>query len=88
MRYELIIKPSAEKALDRLPRAVRRRLADAMEALRDDPRPAGAVKLAGEERLYRVRVGDYRIVYDIYDDRLVVWVVRVGHRKDIYRKGG
>ena len=85
MRYELIIKPSAEKALDRLPRVTRGRLLAALQELRDEPRPSGAIKLTGEEQTYRIRVGDYRIVYDIHDDTLVVLVLRVGHRKDVYR---
>ena len=85
MRYELIIRPSAEKALDRLPQATRQRLVNAMQKLREQPRPAGAIKLQGEERTYRVRVGDYRLVYDIHDDKLIVLVLRVAHRKDAYR---
>ncbi len=85
MRYELIIKPSAEKALDRLPRVARQRLVDAMRELREQPRPVGALKLAGEENTYRLRVGDYRIVYEIHDDVLLLLVLRVAHRKDAYR---
>src|SRR5206468_985189 len=82
MRYQLIIKPSAEKALDRIPRATRQRVLAAMQGLCDEPRPAGVVKLAGEERMYRIRVSDYRILYDIYDDKLLALVLRVAHRKD------
>jgi mRNA interferase RelE/StbE len=85
MRYEITIKPTAEKSLDAIPRPARRRIADALEGLRDDPRPAGVVKLAGAENLWRIRVGGYRVVYEIYDDRLVVLVLRVAHRKDVYR---
>jgi mRNA interferase RelE/StbE len=85
MRYEIIIRPSAEKCLDKIPRPDRRRLVDAMEELRDNPRPAGVVKLAGDENLWRIRIGDYRVVYEIHDDRLVVLVLRVAHRKDVYR---
>jgi mRNA interferase RelE/StbE len=53
--------------------------------LADHPRPPGCVALAGETRAYRVRVGDYRIIYEVFDDRLVVHVVRLGHRPDVYR---
>ena len=85
MRYEIIIQPTAEKCLDKIPRPVRRRIADAMEKLRANPRPAGVVKLAAHENLWRIRIGDYRVVYEIHDDRLVVLVLRVAHRKDVYR---
>ncbi len=59
MRYELIIKPSAEKSLDRISRPIRKRILDALEVFRDNPRPSGCVKLAGEENQWRIRVGDY-----------------------------
>jgi mRNA interferase RelE/StbE len=88
MKYELIIKPSAEKSLDRIPKPTRKRILDALEALQTNPRPSGAMKMSGEENLWRIRVGDYRIVYEIHDGRLVVLVIRIAHRKDIYRKGG
>ena len=85
MQYELIIKPTAEKSLDKLPRPTRRRIVDAMKELRNNPRPAGVVKLAGDENLWRIRIGDYRVVYEIHDDRLIVLVLRMAHRKDVYR---
>jgi len=85
MQYELVIKPSAEKALDRFPKAVRQRLVVAMRELRNEARPLGAVKLQGEEDTYRLRVGNYRIVYEIHDDVLLILVLRVAHRKDAYR---
>ena len=84
MQYELIIKPTAEKSLDKLPRPIRRRIVDAMKELRNHPRPAGVVKLAGDKNLWRIRIGSYRMVYEIHDDRLVVLVLRVAHRKDVY----
>ncbi len=87
MRYELIIKPVAEKSLDRVPRALRLRIIEALERLRNNPRPSSVKKLGGEENLWRIRVGDYRVVYEIHDDRLLILVVRIGHRKDIYRGG-
>jgi mRNA interferase RelE/StbE len=83
--FRVIIKPSAEKQLDRLPANVRRRVLDALESLCDQPRPPGCVKLKGEDDVWRIRVGTYRIVYSIHDDKLIVLVVRVAHRKDVYR---
>lgn len=83
--YRVRFKPSADKALSKLPVAVQRRIVAVAEALADDPRPAGAVKLTGEDELYRIRVGDYRIVYQIQDRVLMVLVVRIGHRRDVYR---
>jgi mRNA interferase RelE/StbE len=83
--YELIIKPSAEKEMDRLPARFRQHVVAALEGLRDDPRPPGCAKLHGTNDLWRIRVGQYRVVYAIQDDALVVLVVRVAHRKDIYR---
>ncbi len=87
MRYEIIIKPAAEKSLDKIPKSSRSRLADALEKLRDNPRPPGVIKMSGVENLWRIRIGDYRVVYEIHDDRLIVLVLRVAHRKDVYRGG-
>ena len=83
--YELIIKPAAEKQMDRLPAKTRKRITDALTELRKDPRPRGSLKMAGPEGFWRIRVGDYRVVYTIRDDVLLVLVVRVAHRKDAYR---
>jgi len=85
MQYELIIKPTAEKSLDKLPASIRRRMVNAMKELRNTPRPAKAVKLVGDENLWRIRVGNYRVVYEIHDAMLVILVLRVAHRKDVYR---
>jgi mRNA interferase RelE/StbE len=85
MPYELIIKPTAEKSLDKLPHLVRRRVVDALRELRKNPRPAASVKLTGDENLWRIRIGNYRVVYEIHDARLVILVLRVAHRKDVYR---
>lgn len=84
-QFAIEFKPSADKALQRLPAAVQRRVVAAIERLSGNPRPAGAIKLEGQERTYRVRVGDYRVIYDIHDDKLIVLVLRVAHRKDAYR---
>ena len=83
-RYELSIKPSVARDLRGVPRADVRRILDRIEALRDDPRPPGAEKLSAQER-YRVRQGNYRILYTVTDAALIVEVVKVGHRRDVYR---
>lgn len=83
--YSVVFKTSADKALKKLPEKIQRRIALAASELADDPLPAGCVKLAGEDYLWRIRVGDYRIVYTIEDKKLIVLVVRVAHRKDVYR---
>lgn len=85
-RFELRFKASVARDLRGIPRQDVRRILRRAEALRDDPRPAGCEKLSGAE-LYRVRQGLYRIVYSIDDARVVVEVVKVGHRRDIYRTG-
>jgi mRNA interferase RelE/StbE len=86
-RYELRFKPSVAKDLRGIPKADVRRLLSRIEALRDDPRAPGCEKLADGDELYRVRQGTYRIVYAIHDERIVVEVIRVGHRREVYRRG-
>ena len=86
MAYRIEIKASAAKEIAALPRHDQRRVVRAIEALADEPRPPGARKLVGGDDAYRVRVGDYRVVYQIRDDLLIVYVVRVGHRRDVYRR--
>ncbi|HUG11040.1 MAG TPA: type II toxin-antitoxin system RelE/ParE family toxin [Opitutaceae bacterium] len=83
-RYELLIRPSVAKDVRDIPRSDLTKILARIELLREDPRPAGCVRLSGSE-CYRIRQGDYRIVYEIHDGRLVVIVVRVGHRRDVYR---
>jgi len=85
MKYTVRLNARVGKVLNRLPPDMRRRLVRRLEALEDNPRPRGVEKLAGVEELYRVRVGTYRIVYAIRDRELVVVIVRVGHRRDVYR---
>jgi mRNA interferase RelE/StbE len=84
-RYELRFKPSVAKDLRGLPRADIQRLLARIESLRDDPRPPGSEKLSAQER-YRVRQGSYRILYTVADAVLTVEVVKVGHRRDVYRE--
>jgi mRNA interferase RelE/StbE len=85
MTYRIEVKPQAEKALAKIPNPYRRRIARAIDGLARAPRPTGSAKLAGSEDAYRIRVGDYRIVYQIVDKVLIVYIIRVAHRKDIYR---
>ncbi len=82
--YSLEIKRSAAKELAQLPPKDRGRVVARIQALADDPRPVGAEKLSGQER-YRVRQGDYRILYEIEDQILRIIVVKIGHRRDVYR---
>jgi len=82
--YRVFIKPSAVKELEAVPARDRQRIARRIQGLGANPRPPGAEKLSGLDR-YRLRQGNYRIIYAIEDDRLVVLVVRVGHRRDVYR---
>jgi mRNA interferase RelE/StbE len=83
-RYELRVRPSVAKDLRGIPKADVKRILARIEALRDDPRAPGCEKLSGAE-LYRVRQGVHRIVYEIQDARIVVEVIRVGHRGEVYR---
>jgi mRNA interferase RelE/StbE len=82
--YKLFFKKSVQKDLNPIPKEELRRILKRIEGLAEDPRPPGCEKLTGQER-YRLRQGRYRILYSIQDDELTVWVVKVGHRKDIYR---
>jgi len=82
--YRLLIKPSAGKEIEALPKQDRRRMVAKITSLARDPRPPGSEKLSGHDR-YRLRQGNYRILYEIQDLDLIVVVVKVGHRRDVYR---
>jgi len=84
--YKLIVKTSVTKDLRALPNKDIARILACIEALATEPRPLGCEKLSGQDR-YRVRQGVYRIIYEIADDILTVVVVKVGHRREIYRSG-
>jgi mRNA interferase RelE/StbE len=84
-QYTVRLDKAVQKTLNRLPRRPVERLVLAMRGLADNPRPHGCKKLSGTANDYRIRVGDYRIIYTIFDDVLVVFVINVGHRKDVYR---
>jgi mRNA interferase RelE/StbE len=84
-RYRLLIKPSAVKDIEAIPlKRDRQRVVERISKLAEDPRPSGSEKISGQEK-YRVRQGRYRILYTIEDQDLLVQVVKVGHRKDVYR---
>ncbi len=85
MAYSITFTKAAKRQFDKLPRPAKQRLGDAIEQLTRDPRPTGVVKLSGEDGLYRVRAGDYRAVYQIQDECLLILVVKVGHRREVYR---
>lgn len=84
--YRVFLKRSAEKQLEAIGSAAdRRRIADRIRTLADNPRPVGSEKLAGREDRIRVRQGDYRILYSVDDEERMVTVVRIAHRRDAYR---
>ena len=84
MKYEIFFKKSVWKDFKPIPKKDLQNIIDAINSLSENPRPSGSKKLSGQER-YRLRVGQYRILYSIQDQQLIVWVVKVGHRKDVYR---
>ena len=85
MSYALVFDGRTRKTLDGLDTDLRNRIIRKLDAIQENPRPPGVVKLAGDENTYRIRVGDWRIVYEVRDKVLVVLVVRIGHRREVYR---
>jgi mRNA interferase RelE/StbE len=85
MPYKIEIKSSAFKELQALPVPIRDRVSGHIDELALQPRPNGSKKLSGASHAYRIRVGMYRIVYEIQDQRLVVMVIRIAHRREVYR---
>ena len=83
-KFNLVFKESVSKDLKDIPKQDVQRILERIDALRDDPHPSGSVKLSGRE-YYRVRRGNYRIIYEVQDTQLVVIVIKVGHRRDVYR---
>ena len=83
-KYELSVKKSAVKELGDIPKKELQKIIKKIQALSSDPRPQGSQKLSHKEQ-YRIRQGDYRIIYSIRDDELTVHIIKVGHRKEIYR---
>lgn len=85
MKYEIQFLASAAKEFNSLPKDVKTRVAKALDGLEVNPRPPGVRKLRGHKRLYRIRVGSYRVVYEIDDDAKVILVTRIRHRREVYR---
>lgn len=85
MAYSILLAPSAERQLKALAAPIQKRIVKRLRTLTVNPRPQGVKKLVGEDELYRIREGDHRIIYTIRDKELIVLVVKIGARKEIYR---
>lgn len=84
--YKIVYRHTAEKDLCKIPAELLRRIIDRINALAENPFPAGAVLLKGGDRLYRIRIGEYRVVYEIVKEREEIVIHYVRHRRDVYRK--
>jgi mRNA interferase RelE/StbE len=84
MPYQIIVKRTAEKELDALPSSVRDRIAVRLLRLEEDPRPSGSLKLQGQDG-YRLRVGDYRVLYSVDDRTQLITIFAIGHRREVYK---
>ena len=82
--YRIVIKKSAAKEIERIAKNDRIRIIEKIKSLSQDPQPTGSKKLSGQEK-YRMRQGNYRILYQLIDDELIINVVKVGHRQDVYK---
>jgi mRNA interferase RelE/StbE len=83
--YQVDLSKRAKRQLSKLDSDTQASIGAAIDALAVDPRPAGVKKLKGEETVYRIRVRDYRILYEIQDDELLILVIKIGHRREVYR---
>ncbi|MCK5605924.1 type II toxin-antitoxin system RelE/ParE family toxin [Candidatus Pacearchaeota archaeon] len=84
-KYKILFKKSAEKELAKIPTQDCKKIVKRIKSLRNEPRPVGTQKLSNNE-LYRIRQGNYRIVYTIQDNELIIWVIKIGHRREVYRE--
>jgi mRNA interferase RelE/StbE len=84
--YQVLVTPKAQREIDGLEQKLRGQVLAKLTALGSNPRPSGCVKLAGEDDLWRVRVREFRILYEIQDKKLLVLVVKVDHRSEVYRR--
>jgi mRNA interferase RelE/StbE len=82
--YRVEFTTAAARQVKKLPRPARDRVFAAIEGLADDPRPHGSRKLVGEKTAWRIRVGDYRVIYDVLDDAVTVTITRAAHRREVY----
>jgi mRNA interferase RelE/StbE len=85
LTYRIELTPVAARTLRKLDDEIRRRVARKINTLATNPRPADAKKIEGEDNLYRIRAGDYRIIYTIRDEVLLIVIITIGHRRDIYK---
>lgn len=85
MKYRIGVKKSAAKSLKKIPKSDRKRIIEKIDELSESPLDPKTTKLKGDNPFHKVRIGDYRIVYEIQDDVLLILILKVGHRKDIYR---
>ncbi len=86
MAYTVELSNRAKRELAALSANLQTRIVAALRRLEENPRPSGITKLEGEDYIYRLRIGDYRVLYEVHDKRLLVLVVKVGHRREVYRK--
>jgi mRNA interferase RelE/StbE len=86
MVYRVLLTPAARRQLSKLPPEARKQLAPVLDRLADEPRPPGVVSLKGTAQAYRVRDGDYRVLYEVDDHKHIVIVYRIGDRRDVYRR--
>ena len=86
MAYIIKFSPHAVRSFRKLPRPIQGRLYEAIESLKNNPRLPGSEKLKGSENTYRIRVGDYRALYEIVDNELIVYIIETGHRREVYKK--
>lgn len=85
IKYKIFLSRSSEKALKKIPKHDLRRVLAKLESLKIDPFPDGCKKLEGEAHAFRVRVGVYRIIYDVIGTNLIIFVLKIAHRKEVYR---
>jgi mRNA interferase RelE/StbE len=85
MKWQIQVEKNARKSLGKIPNPYRSSITDAIEFLKTDQRPRNTKKLKGYKRLYRIRISDYRVVYQIWEDKKIILVTRIAHRSDVYR---
>lgn len=85
MSYRIEVKPSAAKSLQKVPKPERKRIIEKIDGLAQGPPDPAQTKMKGNNPFHRVRVGDYRVIYEIQEDVLLILILKIGHRKDVYR---
>jgi mRNA interferase RelE/StbE len=85
MTYQVLIQPAAQRQIRKLPKQIQIPIAQVIRELADNPRPDGVKKLQSSKNLYRIRIGNYRVIYQVFDDIVTVTIVKVGHRRDVYQ---